>query len=76
MKKLARISLLGDLSLLSKSELKQLLGASGNSDGCVAKGSQCTGGPCITGDEQGQSGNCGWNYGTNNCECLVGTFLK
>ena len=58
---------------MTKSELKQLLGA--RSDGCVAKGKQCTGGPCVT-DEQGQSGTCIWNQGTYNCECLVGTFYS
>ena len=44
---------------MTKSELKQLVGA--RSDGCVAKGKQCTGGPCVT-DEQGQSGTCGCKY--------------
>ena len=58
---------------MTKSELKQLVGA--RSDGCVAKGEQCTGGSCVT-DEQGQSGTCGWNQGTYNCECLVGTFYS
>ena len=76
MKKLAKISLLGDVSLLTKSELKQLVGASGTSDGCTEyvdeenKIRRCIGGPCVT-SGPGQSGYCGWNEGTNNCECLV-----
>lgn len=76
MRKLSKIALLGDSNLLSTYELKQLIGASNRSDGCVLYEDvpnhirKCTGGSCVT-SGQGQSGYCGWNQGTQNCECLV-----
>lgn len=73
MKKLAKINLLGDVSLLSKDELKRIVGAA--SDGCKVNGYSCEGGACVT-DGQGQSGTCGWNKGTYNCECLVNVFYS
>ena len=66
---------------MTKSELKQLVGASGTSDGCTEyvdeenKIRRCMGGPCLT-SCLGQSGYCRWNPGTYNCECLVGTFYS
>lgn len=76
MKKLSKISLLGEVNLLTKEELKQLVGATRASDGCIEYVDmenlirKCISRPCATA-EQGQPGYCGWNKGTKNCECLV-----
>lgn len=79
MKKLLKINLLGEANVLSKDELKQLVGAQNPptySDGCYIVDKpggvkKCTGpNPCVT-DPEGQLGHCGWNIGTINCECLV-----
>ena len=69
MKKLSKLSLLGEMDLLSKAELKQLVGSSGDSDGCTKDN---VGSPCVT-DPEGQSGTCGYNPETKNYECMVGT---
>ena len=79
MKKLSKITLLGESNVLSKEELRQLVGAQKPltySDGCYIVDlpggvKKCTGpNPCVT-DPEGQSGQCGWNKETQNCECLV-----
>lgn len=59
MKKLKKLSLLGDFELLSKAELKQLVGSDGSSDGCSAytDSSSCNGKPC---EIEGHSGSCKW----------------
>ena len=74
MKKLSKLSLLGEMDLLSKAELKQLVGAE-SSDGCRSPDGTCNIGHECTTDPEGQSGFCGINEGTNNCECLVGTKI-
>lgn len=59
MKKLKKLSLLGDFELLSKAELKQLVGSDGFSDGCSAytDSISCNGTPC---DIEGNTGYCNW----------------
>ena len=60
MKKLAKINLLGDVSLLSKDELKRFVGAA--SDGCKVNGYSCEGGACVT-DGQGMwQSLCNYDY--------------
>jgi len=58
MKKLSKLSLLGEVDILSKTELKQLLGSSNN---CNAG---CTG-SCGTGNR----GTCGFNAKKTWCYC-------
>ena len=55
------------MDLLSKAELKQLVGSSGDSDGCSKDN---VGKSCVT-DPEGQAGTCGYNPETRNYECMV-----
>lgn len=62
MKKLSKLSLFGEIDLLSKAELKQLVGQTGN--GCPTTQSACSG-PCGTGGK----GSCGWVKKLKRCAC-------
>ena len=71
MKKLAKISLLGDVNLLSKNELKQLVGSSSTCSGKTQ--SQCSG----SWKSGNLSGSCSWTKTSNSCMCAtveVGPF--
>lgn len=61
MKKLSKLSLLGEMDLLSKAELKQLLG---QGNGCGSTQSTCSGSCGTSGN-----GTCGWISKSNRCAC-------
>ena len=62
MKKLSKLSLLGEMDLLSKAELKQLVGQTGN--GCPSSKEACSS-SCGTGGR----GTCTWYKSQNRCAC-------
>ncbi len=62
MKKLSKLSLLGEMDLLSKAELKQLVGQAGN--GCPSSKEACSGSCGTTGN-----GTCTWYKSQNRCAC-------
>jgi hypothetical protein len=69
MKKLSKLSLLGEMDLLSKAELKRLVGSDG---GCSSKKETC-GGSCVAGNNNGV---CEWvsNSHITGCLCNPGPF--
>ena len=67
MKKLSKLSLLGEIDLLSKAELRQLIGS--GDGGCPSKQEECKGQSCQCG---ANNGNCTWAGGA--CRCLNHDF--
>lgn len=73
MKKLSKLSLLGEMDLLSKAELRKLVGAEPfpNSD-CIGRSKASCNGTCYLAPE-GLKGTCQWKgmYGQEHCRCLT-----
>lgn len=69
MKKLSKLSLLGEMDLLSKAELRQLIGSSGDG-GCPSKKEECTGQRCTPWGGGGLA-HCRWleNDWIKGCSC-------
>lgn len=67
MKKLSKLSLLGEMELLSKAELKQLVG-SGGDGGCGSTKDTCSGSCTVWGSRN--SGHCVWHDNSQITACL------
>ena len=69
MKKLSKLSLLGEMDLLSKAELRQLIGS--GDGGCPSTKDECTGQTCTPWGGEGGKAHCRWreNDMIKACQC-------